>query len=67
MGLLIFLVLTKAEETHIHRLAQRWELTSGKNVEQTEKDLKRLFPEKTGINYICRLFLEGNIALQEDI
>lgn len=33
-------------DTHIHRLAKRWELTSGKNVEQTEKDLKRLFPEK---------------------
>ena len=32
-------------DTHIHRLAQRWELTSGKNVEQTEKDLKRLFPK----------------------
>ena len=31
-------------DTHIHRLAQRWKLTSGKNVEQTEKDLKRLFP-----------------------
>ena len=31
-------------DTHIHRLAQRWELTSGKNVEETEKDLKRLFP-----------------------
>jgi endonuclease-3 len=30
-------------DTHIHRLAQRWGLTSGKNVEQTEKDLKRLF------------------------
>lgn len=33
-------------DTHIHRLAQRWGLTSGKNVEQTEKDLKRLFPEQ---------------------
>jgi len=33
-------------DTHIHRLAQRWGLTSGKNVKQTEKDLKRLFPEK---------------------
>ncbi len=33
-------------DTHIHRLAQRWNLTSGKNVKQTEKDLKRLFPEK---------------------
>ena len=33
-------------DTHIHRLAQRWGLTSGKNVIQTEKDLKRLFPKK---------------------
>ncbi|MDO9182548.1 MAG: endonuclease III [Bacteriovorax sp.] len=32
-------------DTHIHRLAQRWGLTSGKNVEQTEKDLKKLFPK----------------------
>lgn len=32
-------------DTHIHRLAQRWGLTTGKNVQQTEKDLKRLFPE----------------------
>jgi len=36
-----------AVDTHIHRLAQRWGLTNGKNVIQTEKDLKRLFPEKT--------------------
>ena len=36
-----------AVDTHIHRLAQRWGLTSGKNVVQTEKDLKRIFPEKT--------------------
>ncbi len=35
-----------AVDTHIHRLAQRWGLTNGKNVIQTEKDLKRLFPEK---------------------
>ena len=35
-----------AIDTHIHRLAQRWGLTNGKNVEQTEKDLKRLFPRK---------------------
>ncbi|MFO0921888.1 MAG: endonuclease III [Pirellulales bacterium] len=33
-------------DTHIHRLATRWKLTSGKNVEQTEKDLKKLFPEE---------------------
>ena len=34
-------------DTHIHRLAQRWGLTNGKNVIQTEKDLKRLFPQKS--------------------
>jgi len=34
-------------DTHIHRLAQRWGLTSGKNVVQTEEDLKRLFLKKT--------------------
>ena len=32
-------------DTHIHRLAQRWRLTSGKNVVQTESDLKELFPK----------------------
>ena len=34
-------------DTHIHRLAQRWQLTDGKNVLQTERDMKRLFPEST--------------------
>lgn len=34
-------------DTHIHRLAQRWGLTSGKNVVQTERDLKRLFPQSS--------------------
>ena len=34
-------------DTHIHRLSQRWGLTSGKNVVQTERDLKRLFPEES--------------------
>lgn len=33
-------------DTHIHRLMQRWKLTNGKNVEQTEHDAKRLFPEE---------------------
>ena len=33
-------------DTHIHRLAQRWKLTNGKNVTQTEKDLKRCFPKE---------------------
>jgi len=34
-------------DTHIHRLCQNWKLTNGKNVEQTEKDCKRLFPEES--------------------
>lgn len=34
-------------DTHIHRLAKRWGLSSGKNVKQTEKDLKALFPKKS--------------------
>ncbi len=33
-------------DTHIHRLAHRWALSTGKNVAKTEKDLKRLFPEE---------------------
>ncbi|MFN8298632.1 MAG: endonuclease III [Chitinophagales bacterium] len=33
-------------DTHIHRLMHRWKLSNGKSVEQTEKDAKRLFPEK---------------------
>ena len=41
-------------DTHIHRLAQRWGLSNGKNVVQTEKDLKRLFPEE----YWNRLHLQ---------
>lgn len=34
-------------DTHIHRLMYRWNLSNGKNVVQTEKDAKRLFPEET--------------------
>lgn len=34
-------------DTHIHRLAQRWGLTDGRSVTQTERDLKRLFPEES--------------------
>lgn len=34
-------------DTHIHRLATRWGLSSGKNVDQTERDLKAIFPENT--------------------
>jgi endonuclease-3 len=35
-----------AVDTHIHRLAARWRLSSGKNVVQTERDLKKLFPKE---------------------
>lgn len=41
-----FGVPTFPVDTHIHRLAQRWKLTNGKNVEQTEADLKKLFPRE---------------------
>ena len=41
-------------DTHIHRLAQRWGLTNGKNVVQTEKDLKKFFLKNTGINFIFK-------------
>ncbi|MDA0953449.1 MAG: endonuclease III [Proteobacteria bacterium] len=34
-------------DTHIHRLAQRWGLTRGRNVSETERDLKRLFPRES--------------------
>jgi endonuclease-3 len=41
-----FGLATFAVDTHIHRLAARWGLSSGKNVEQTERDLKKVFPEE---------------------
>lgn len=41
-----FKIPTFPVDTHIHRLAQRWGLTSGKSVKHTEKDLKSLFPKK---------------------
>ena len=41
-----FGVPTFPVDTHIHRLAQRWKMTNGKNVVQTEKDLKRVFPRE---------------------
>lgn len=36
-------------DTHIHRSAKRWKLSSGRSINQTEKDLKRLFPKKNWI------------------
>ena len=48
-----------AVDTHIHRLAQRWGLTNGKNVVQTEKDLKRIFPKKTWIKLHLQIIYYG--------
>ena len=46
-------------DTHIHRLAQRWGLTNGKNVKQTEEDLKRLFPQKLWNNLHLQIIYYG--------
>lgn len=46
-------------DTHIHRLAQRWGLSSGKSVQQTEADLKKLFPEDSWIQLHLRIIYYG--------
>ena len=46
-------------DTHIHRLAQRWKLTNGKNVEQTERDLKKLFPREHWNQLHLRIIFYG--------
>ena len=46
-------------DTHIHRLAQRWELTNGRNVEQTERDLKKLFPPERWNQLHLRIIFYG--------
>jgi endonuclease-3 len=46
-------------DTHIHRLAQRWKLTDGRNVEQTEHDLKRLFPREAWNKLHLRMIYYG--------
>ena len=46
-------------DTHIHRLAQRWKLTSGKSVAQTEKDLKRHFPKQRWNNLHLQIIYYG--------
>ncbi len=46
-------------DTHIHRLAQRWKLTSGRNVEQTERDLKKLFAPGTWNQLHLRMIFYG--------
>jgi endonuclease-3 len=46
-------------DTHIHRLAQRWKLTAGKDVVQTERDLKRAFPEEQWNTLHLRIIFYG--------
>lgn len=46
-------------DTHIHRLAQRWGLTSGQSVEQTERDLKALFPRERWIKLHLQFIYYG--------
>jgi endonuclease-3 len=46
-------------DTHIHRLAQRWGLTSGRNVVQTEADLKKLFPREHWNELHLRIIFYG--------
>jgi len=46
-------------DTHIHRLAQRWKLTSGKNVRETERDLKEVFPRETWNKKHIQIILYG--------
>lgn len=46
-------------DTHIHRLAQRWGLTDGRSVEQTERDLKKLFPRERWNQLHLRIIFYG--------
>lgn len=46
-------------DTHIHRLAKRWRLSDGRNVEQTERDLKRVFPEAQWNKLHLRIIFYG--------
>jgi endonuclease-3 len=48
-----------AVDTHIHRLASRWWLSNGKNVETTERDLKKVFPKKTWIRRHLQIIFFG--------
>ena len=46
-------------DTHIHRLAKRWKLSNGRSVEQTERDLKRLFPPEQWRQLHLRIIFYG--------
>lgn len=49
-------------DTHIHRLAQRWKLSSGQNVVQTERDLKKLFPRESWNKLHLQIIFYGRDA-----
>ena len=53
-------------DTHIHRLAQRWGLTGGKNVKQTEKDLKSIF-NKGLWNKLQEINMSGDTKILDDL
>ena len=46
-------------DTHIHRLSKRWKLSNGKNVKETEKDLKKIFPKKSWGKLHLQMILFG--------
>jgi endonuclease III len=65
-----FGIATFPVDTHIHRLAARWGLSSGKSVEQTERDLKRLFPQESWGKLHLQIIYFGRIycpALRHDL
>ncbi len=51
-------------DTHIHRLAQIWKLTNGKNVKQTEADLKKLFPKNLWNDLHIQIIMHGREVCQ---
>ncbi|CEJ67919.1 Endonuclease III [Chryseobacterium oranimense G311] len=54
-------------DTHIHRLMTQWKLTSGKNVVETEKDAKALFPEEVWNKlHLQIIYYAGNILPPEE-
>ena len=52
-------------DTHIHRLAQRWGLTNGKNVIQTEEDLKKIFPKRSWNKLHLQIIYYGRVYWKE--
>lgn len=55
----VFNIPTFPVDTHIHRLSQRWGLSDGSNVVQTEKDLKRIFPKSEWNNLHLQIIFYG--------